>query len=57
MSEISGLVAKFGGKMKILKLAPKRPHLGIFGLELENIIVIIEISALEFFLLQSVVQK
>ena len=44
--------AKFGSKMKILKLGAKRSHLGDFGLELENTIVIIEISALEFVLLQ-----
>ena len=42
---------KFGAKMKVLKLGPKRPHLGNFGLELENTIVIIEISALEFYFL------
>ena len=44
--------AKFGSKMKILKLGAKRSHLGDFGLELENTIVIIEISAVEFVLLQ-----
>ena len=32
-------------------------YLGIFGLEFERIIVIFEISALEFSLLQSLVQK
>ena len=32
-------------------------YLGIFGLEFENIIVILEITAPEFALLQSLVQK
>ena len=31
--------------------------LGIYGLEFENVIVIFEISALEFSLLQSLVRK
>ena len=33
------------------------PYLGIFGLEFEKIIVIIEISTLEFVLLQNFVKK
>ena len=33
------------------------PDLGVFGLEVENTIVKIEISALKFVLLQSLVQK
>ena len=33
------------------------PDLGIFGLEVENAIVKIEVSALEFASLQSLVQK
>ena len=33
------------------------PYLGIFGLELENYIVIVEITELEFVLLQSSMQK
>ena len=33
------------------------PYLGIFALELEHTIVIMEISALELALLQSLVQK
>ena len=39
----------FDLKIKILKLAPKMPYLGIFGLEFENNIVMFEISTLEFF--------
>ena len=35
--------------MKNTYLEPKMPDLGIFGLEFENTIVIIEIIALEFF--------
>ena len=33
------------------------PNLGILGLEFENIIVMFQISVLEFALLQSLVQK
>ena len=33
------------------------PNMDIFGMEFENTIVIIEISALEFVLLQSLTQK
>ena len=33
------------------------PNLRIFGLEFENIIVMFQISVLEFVLLQSLVQK
>ena len=33
------------------------PHLCIFGLEFENIIVMFQIIVLEFVLLQSLVQK
>ena len=33
------------------------PYLGIFGLELENSIVIVEITELEFVLLQSSMKK
>ena len=44
-------------KQKILTFLKKMLYLGIFGLEFERIIVIFEISALEFSLLQSLVQK
>ena len=40
-----------------LNLGPKMPDLCIFGLGFENIFVMFEISILEFFLLQSLVQK
>ena len=38
-------------------MGPKIPKLSVFGLEFENIIVMVQISILEFVLLQSVVQK
>ena len=37
-------------------MGPKRPGFRVLGLEIENIIVIFEISVLEFVLLQSLVQ-
>ena len=42
---------------KSLNLEPEMPVLRVFGLEFENNIVILEISVLEFFLLQGLVQK
>ena len=39
--------AKFCEEIKCLNLGPKIPFLGIFGLEFENNIVILEISTLE----------
>ena len=52
------LVAKFRAKKnkKILNLGPIMSDFHILGLELENIIVIFEISVLEFPLLQSLVK-
>ena len=45
-----GLSAKFGAaKQKSLNLERKMSDLDIFGLEVENNFVIIEISTLEFF--------
>ena len=44
-------------KIEILNLGPKMPNLCVFGLEFENIIVMFQISVLEFVLLQSLVQK
>ena len=51
------LVAKFRAKIKILKFETKKSDFRIVGLEFENVIVIFEISFLEFSLLQSLVQK
>ena len=34
--------------MKMFKLGPKIPYLGIFGMEFENNIVIFDISTLKF---------
>ena len=42
------LIAKFCEIMKMLKLGPKIPYLGIFGMEFENNIVIFDISTLKF---------
>ena len=38
-------------------MGPKIPKLSVVGLEFENIIVMFQISVLEFVLLESVVQK
>ena len=46
----------FMKKQKCLNLGPKMPYLGIFGLKFERKKKI-EISILEFVLLQSLVQK
>ena len=52
------LVAKFNVKIKILKFGTKDMRdLGISGLELENNIIIFEISALEFVWLWNFVKK
>ena len=51
------IIAKFGAKTKILKFGTKNTLNGYFGGAIENNIVIFEISSLEFFLLQSLVQK
>ena len=42
------LAAKIGAKIKPLNSGPKMPHLGIFGPEVENDMVIFEISTLKF---------
>ena len=51
------LIVKFGAETKILKFETKMPNLSVFELKFENTIVIIEISALEFVLFESLVQK
>ena len=55
MFEISNLklvyLQNFTKKQKSLNSGPEMPHLGILRLELENNIVIFEISTLEFVLL------
>ena len=51
------LIAKLSAKIKIHKLGPEMPDLGVIGLEFENTIDIIEIMTLLFVLLQSLVQK
>ena len=51
------LTVKFGTETKILKLGPKMSNLGVFGPKFENTIAIIEISAPEIVLFQSLVSK
>ena len=40
---------------KYLNLEPKMSYLGIFGMKIENTVVLLEISALEFAYLQTLV--
>ena len=49
------LITKFGVEIKILKFGTKMPNLSAFPLKFENIIVIIEISALAFVIFQGLV--
>ena len=51
------LMAKFRTKIRILKFGSKNPSFGCFGQQFWKAIVTFEISALQFTLLQSLVQK
>ena len=51
------LIAKFHAKIRILKFGTKNALFGCFGQQFWKIIVIFEISTLEFSLLESFVQK
>ena len=51
------VIAKFGVKSKSLNLGQKVPNLRNFGLEFEKIIIMLQISVLEFVLLQTFVSK
>ena len=48
---------KISGKNKCLNFGPKMPYLGIFGLELENNIIMFKVSTLEFVKLRNIVKK
>ena len=51
------LIAKFLAKIRIVKFGTKNELFGCFGLQFQKTIVIFEITALQFALLQGLVQK